>query len=130
MEISVHDNLLLSYVVDAQNREIHLHTQYPYGATPEQTDIVFAGVVAYDFEADNLMSILFDVEETTLEAIYEQHQARFERLRNYGWPTVNCGEKDEMLRAMHAQNIKGFEITSSLGLEGWVWAKSLEKRVK
>ena len=88
METSVHDNFLLSYFVDAENKEICLHTKYPYGEEQEQTDVIFVGVAAYHFESDNLMSIIFDVEETTLEATYLKHQTLFERLRNYAWPDL------------------------------------------
>ena len=128
MEISVHDNFLLSYFVDAENKEIHLHTKYPYGEEQEQTDVVFVGVAAYHFESDNLMSIVFDVEETTLEATYLKHQALFERLRDYAWPNTRCEDKEELLSSMREQGMKAYEITSSLGLEGFVWARSMVKR--
>ncbi len=128
MSVSVHDNFLLSYTVNAETKEIRLHTKYPYGDVEERTDVVFTEVAAYHFEADNLMTIIFDVEETTLEFIYEQHQGLFERLRNYAWPTVNCEGRDQLLKSMQENGVKAYSISSSLGLEGWVWAKGMFKQ--
>lgn len=127
MEISVHDNLLTSYTVDAENRQICLRTKYPYGEE-EKTEIIFSGVFTYYFEADNLQTIIFDVEESTLEVTYEQYQSLFGRLKNYGWPSTQPYSKEELFAMLRGQGVKAFEISSSFGLVGFVWAVSMEKR--
>jgi len=125
MNLSVHDNLLLSYSVNARLKEIRLHTStYPYDDPQEYVDVLFSGVVAYHFECDNFNNILFGVEEVSLEAIYDQYSEMFERLRKHGWPLLSCDTKEIMLQNLHQQEIKAYEISASLGLTGWVWARS------
>lgn len=135
---SVHDNFLLSYQVDAENKTICLRTKYLDGEREERTreertreeltDVVFSGVAAYHFEADNLMTILFDVEESTLEATYRKHRSLFERLKNYGWPNTECANAEQLLETMRESGVRAYEISSSLGLEGFVWAREMEIR--
>jgi hypothetical protein len=130
MEISIHDNYLLSYFVDAEKAEIHLHTAFLDGDANEYTDVIFAGVAAYHFESDNFKTILFDIHESELSDIYEGEQNLFERLKNYGWPTLKYESKEELLTLMQKRGVKGFVIHSSYGLSGWIWAKSMTKRPK
>jgi phosphoglycolate phosphatase-like HAD superfamily hydrolase len=127
MQKSVHDNVLLSYTVDAKKAQIVLHTAY---YDQERTDVIFLGVEAYDFECDNFQNILFDIEEVEPTSLYDKHLERFERLKNHGWPWISLEIKsrDELLHALRERGVRGFEISSTLGLEGWVWARSIEIR--
>lgn len=125
MALSVHDNVLLSYTVDAAGKQITLRTAYLDGATPEYTEVVFRGVLAYRFEKDNLETILFDVTEVPLDRLCEQDRAHFERLRIYGWPRVDCPSVAEFLILAAREGARGFELSSSLGMEGWVCAQEM-----
>lgn len=81
MEISVHDNTLHSYCVSADKKEIRLYTSYADKGLQEVSDVVFAGVVAYRFELDNFMTIIFDVDETNVDTIYANERDMFEHGR-------------------------------------------------
>lgn len=59
-EISVHDNLVLSYTIDSQEQRITLRTIFQEAEPPERTDVVFTGVLARHFECDTLRTILFE----------------------------------------------------------------------
>lgn len=126
MEISVHDNFILSYSVDAQQREIRLQTAYLDGDNNERTEVIFREVAAYNFECDNFSNVIFDIEEADLEYIYDENIALFERQRNYGWPCLR-NSRTEVLERMQRAGVRGFVIHSSSGLCGWVWAIEMEK---
>ncbi len=126
MDISIHDNSLLSYSVSAQKREIRLHTIFLDGERSEYTDVVFSGVVAYHFEHDDFQTILFDIIEANLEDIHDEYEFLFSQGRSYHWP-VDHDSRESLLRRMREQEIRAFDIQSSLGLSGWVWARNMTK---
>jgi hypothetical protein len=130
MDISVHDNYLLSYSVDAEKATICFYTAYLDGDANEHTDVIFDGVAAYHFECDNLQTILFDIYEAKVNDIYNEHEDLFDRFKNHGWPNLEYKTKEDLLKTMEEQAVKGFVIRSSLGLHGWIWAKSMTKRPK
>jgi hypothetical protein len=128
-KISVHDNSLLSYEVLCKKHEIHLHTAY-YDAEPhEYTDVIFSGVIAYHLVYDNLHTIIFDIEEVDIEKIYADNEDLFIHGKNHGWP-ISHKSKEELLLKMKDENIKGFVINSSYGVDGWVWAQNVIKTQK
>ena len=122
MDISVHDNRLLSYSVFSDKREIQIHTAFE----DELTDVIFTGVVAYHFEGDNFKTIIFDIYEVDLEETYNEYENLFLKLKNYGWIDANYESKDELIGKMNLQNIKAYNLHSSFGISGWVWAKNME----
>ena len=129
MDISVHDNRLLSYTVNCREREIILHTAFLDREPHEYTDVVFSGVAAYRFEGDNFSTIIFDVSEVELEDIYTRQREVFANAKNYGWPTP-YDSAEELLRGLRAENVKGFVINSSYGLDGWVWAREMTLKLR
>lgn len=91
MELSVHDNFLVSYEVLCEKREIRLHTEYrdvALDASYEYTDVIFKDVFAYHFQQDTLMNIIFDIEEVAVTDILSDDKTLFEAGRPYGWPRI------------------------------------------
>ena len=125
MEISIHDNNLLSYCVDAEKKKICLHTSYADPTLQEYTDIVFTGVAAYRFELDNFMTIIFDIYETKVEDIYVTDRELFEHGRKYCWPGTWNSSDESVLAYLIENEIKGYQLSASLGMVGWVLAKSM-----
>jgi hypothetical protein len=129
MEISVHDNHLLSYTVFSETREIRLQTFFPAYDEVEAkyTDIIFTGVMAYRFINDSFGTIITDVSETSVESIYEEYEDLLEAGRPYGWPGIwNDSENREADPAyLSAQGIKGFYLSAAIGMTGWVLAKEM-----
>ena len=72
MDISVHDNFLVSYEVLCRQREIRLHTEFRDKEPIECTDVIFRGVEAYHFDHDNFETIIFDITEVPVEDILVQ----------------------------------------------------------
>ena len=125
MELSVHDNFLLSYCVQTDKQEIHLHTVFPGQEPPELTNVVFTGVIGYHFEQDNFQTIIFGIDETEVEAIYAEDRKLFEYGRKYCWPGAWNTSDEAVLTYLIENEIKGFSLSSSLGMVGWVLAKSM-----
>lgn len=109
MDISIHDNSLLSYSISADKREIRPHAAFPDDERPEYTDVVFSGVVAYHSEHDK--GILFDIRD--------EYDPLFSQGRNYHWP-ADHDSKVSPLRRMREQEIRAFVILSSDGISGWI----------
>lgn len=126
-EISVHDNFLLSYHVDAEDERIVFRTEYRDGSEIEKTDVTFEGVSAYHFEGDIFTSIIFDMEEMAPSSIYKQYEDLFDRKKNYGWPK-NWKQKEESFEGYLTRlGLKSYWIQSSSGLDGFVIAKEMRK---
>lgn len=125
MEISIHDNRLLSYCVSGEAREIRLHTIYDDREPNEYTDVVFSGVVAYFFEQDNFGTIIFDVHETDVAKLYAAQKMQFEIGRKYCWPGAWNTSEQATLSHLVSYGTKAFELCSSIGMNGWVLAQSM-----
>jgi hypothetical protein len=123
-EPSIHDNKVLSYEVDGEHGKIVLHTRFDEANQLEYTDVVFEGVIAYKFQGDNFGNILFGIDEVPVSEIVEKDRVLFEEGSKYAWP----GPWNHSLRAClgHFQSkvVKGWEISSTYGLCGWVIAES------
>ncbi len=124
-DISVHDNFLISHTVNAEKKEIVLHTVFKDQNPHEYTDVTFSDVVAYHFENDNLRTILFDVIETTVESTLETDRFLLEKGRHYAWP-MTYETETELLEKTSKQGTKAFVIESSFGMTGWIWAKEMK----
>ncbi len=124
-EISIHDNFILSFTVDCQERRITLRTAFHDREPPEHTDIIFSDVAAHHFERSNLNTILFDVKEATPEKVYAAYRDVFERNKNYGWPEIHYQTEKELMAGLKAQSMKGFLISSSYGMDGFVLARAM-----
>src|SRR5262245_54138977 len=121
---SVHDNRITRYEVDSESRRITLHTTFGEGHPVEHTDIIFDGVLAYNFEGDNFGTIIFRVEEVPLPHLLQKNRRLFEDGKKYAWPGVWNESVEVSLRHFESNTAKAFEISSSFGMGGWVVAKS------
>lgn len=121
-DISVHDNRLLSYEVQCGSREIRLCTEYwAGGETRVLTDVVFTGVLAYDFRHDCVTgTIIFDLEEVSPGAIYQENGASFREGIRYGWPGDWAASPESAEHFFREQSLRGYELSASCGMSGWV----------
>jgi hypothetical protein len=124
-EISVHDNVLVSYEVNCERRSICLHTQFRDRGPPfELTDVIFTGVVAYQFEHDSTIgTILFDVEDVAAIQVWRENAASFRAGMPYGWPGEWADSEEAATLYFRENAIFGYIVASSCGLSGWILAK-------
>src|SRR5262245_26496910 len=122
MPASVHDNVLVSYEVLCEERKIVLHTEFRERKPPEQTRVVFTGVVAYRFENDTLGSILFDIETVPVGDLLQERRAEIQEAARFtAWPWAE--DLDAAPRLLAEKGVKGFVLSSSYGMTGWVLAQ-------
>lgn len=125
-DISVHDHFVYAYGVDCGGRRVVLHMVYP--GAERFVDVVFREVAAHWFEYARADSILFDVEEVDVEALVQEHAGVFEKSWRYGWPQMPySGDLKVLVERLRAGGVRGYEVSASLGLSGWVLAKSCER---
>ena len=127
---SIHDNKLLSYEVDGEHRRIVLHTRFALANELDHTDVVFEGVITYKFQGDNFGNILFGIEEVSVSKIIEENRVLFEDGSKYAWPGPWNDSFRACLAYVQSKPVKGYEISSSYGLSGWVIAESCSFEAK
>ncbi len=121
---SVHDNHVVGYSVDPVARRILLHTRSD-AARAEETDVIFDGVLAYHFQGDNFATVLFSVDEESLESTVESARDLFIRGVEHMWPGPWNESPEIALRYLRSEGAKAFRVSASYGMTGWVIARSL-----
>jgi hypothetical protein len=127
MEISIHDNLLISYEVLTDLRHIRFRTEFRDQTPIEKTDILFLGVEAYYFEGDNFSTIIFDIYEVPLEKLIIQEKHRFIEGIPYAWPGAWNDGKTDVLTYLNEKKVHAYSLASSYGMSGWVIASDMKK---
>jgi len=125
VEISVHDNLLLSYTIDAVEKRITLNTAYQDREPFEYTQVVFTGVLVYHFEGDNFSTILFDVTEVRSDEVVEAYKELFAARKNYGWLPFDYPTEGALKDQLNALNVRGYYVESSYGMQGFVLCEQM-----
>jgi hypothetical protein len=131
----VHDNWLYAHTVDHERCRVVLHTVYPHVEppdAPEWTDVVFDGVVVHHFQelrcgaGPDPACVLFDVGEADALEVLGRYADLLARCRNYGWPVPGCTDLDDLVVRLTAGGARCFEVRGVCGIEGFVFAASME----
>lgn len=125
MTRSIHDNVVYAYRVECQRRRIVLHTEFSASRSTEYTDVHFDEVVAHYFENESEQNILFGVEEVDLATLLRSAEPLFVERKKYWWPRIEWQTLDDLIAKLIARNTKAYEISTSLGLGGWVLGGSM-----
>lgn len=124
--VSIHDSLLTGYAVDGRSRTVLLHTEPHQGGGEAFVDVVFRGVVAYDFEGDCMLNIVFDIREVAPGEIVGDGAA-FEALwKQYGWPCGWDSRAETPEEFLNRAGARVFLLDCSYGMGGWIAAVSME----
>ncbi|MBJ8056135.1 hypothetical protein JDS87_30860 [Bacillus cereus] len=120
--VSVHDSTIISYQVNLEKEEIHIHT---LTESERNVYVIFSGVLAHFFETHLSGSIIFDIEKGQLLDFFKENKRLLEQQKNYCWPI--CYEDiKELEETLIKENYFYYNICASYGLSGWVLAKKLE----
>jgi len=127
MELSVHDNLLVSYEVRCDARAILLRTEHRGQLEPtEFVNVIFKGVQGYRFENDAFGNIILDVETVSIDQFLKEHGTEIsESYRMAGAPGPWAANLETASDFLLEQGIQGFILSSSHGLSGWVLAREI-----
>jgi hypothetical protein len=126
---SLHDDFVVSYEVNCETRQIKLcakrDPRLP-AINEEQTSrtIVFNGIEGYQFENDAFGNIIFSLAEIPVEQLLAEYGSRIaESYRLAGAPGSWAADLASATQVLKAKGIRGFILSSSYGLSGWVLAK-------
>lgn len=126
---SLHDDFLVSYAVNCETRQIKLHVKPDTRGNSRNEDriartITFKGVEAYQFENDAFGNIIFSLDAVTVGQILATYGARIEEsYRMAGAPGPWAADLASATETLTAKGVKGFILSSSYGLSGWILAK-------
>jgi hypothetical protein len=73
-------------------------------------------------------NVLFGVEEVDARFLLEPDHELLERTKNYGWPVNSYEGLDDLVAQLTVDGTRGFEVHGSVGLSGFVFARSMEFR--
>lgn len=119
----LHDNKILNYCVDLEHHTLCMDTQTEAGET---VSIHFTGLLAHRFENVISSNILFGMDEIDVDEFLQQYKDLLEEAMCYGFPAFTCRNTEELLGKMVQKRIRVFEVSSSLGLYGFVLAQGVE----
>lgn len=98
---------------------------WPYDQTKESKEIVFEGVAGYQFR-DAVGSVIFEIQERDLEGFLKEHEYEFlDGYRRIGFPQFWRGDIPATMAELKGMKI--WEISSSVGFEGYVVARSVSE---
>jgi len=121
----VHDNVIRAYSVDFEAETLNMNTVYITDYVHENTDVVFTGYLTHSFDCVMRGSIIFDILEYPSELFFKNEAVLLEEKKPFGWP-ISYETKSELIEYLQTHEYKIFEISSSLGLCGLVFAKQME----
>lgn len=120
---SIGDNGVLGYSVDVAARTIVIRTEYRDGqGLHELTDVHFDGVLGYSIR-DSLGGILLDICPIAIEPFLAKYAEQLREGAPYGWPFQ--GSTRDLLSWLQARGAVAFEISSSIGFDGFVVCKAM-----
>ncbi|WP_340019763.1 hypothetical protein [Paenibacillus sp. FSL H3-0457] len=125
---SLHDNIILSYEVDLENKRIRMRSRSSH-AVSKNMDVLFSGVMAHTFDTPLHGSIILDLDEWDIEHFIPYNRELLESGMGQGWP-VSYDSYDELQIRLIEEKYKYMVISSSYGLSGWVLAKNVEISVQ
>jgi hypothetical protein len=126
MATSIHDHHILELSINAPARTLRLRTAYPERSGPDFADIMFEGVEGYTFRGDALGTILFDIESVDAIGLYREYADEMQRAyANDGGHGPWARSESSAEAFLAGGHVQGFRVSSSIGLNGAVWARSL-----
>jgi len=127
--VSLHDHFVRQLLVDADAKQLRLQTAYPHHTGPQLAEAIFEGVAGYVMDGDALGTILFDVEEVDAMALFDRFAEKLTKsFRENGGHASWAESREHAERFFSTRVVRGFDITSSIGLTAAVWAHSLTTR--
>lgn len=116
---TIHDSIVQGYEVNFEEQYMQLHIQ---AVNEKLFTIHFKEYLAHEFKHSMSGSILMDIEEISVGEFLLANEEKFEELRGYCWP-VFFETVPQLIQYFREESIKCFIVFSSLGLNGFVFAK-------
>lgn len=119
----LHDSVILNYTVDFKEKTLTINTE---DDNFKINEVIFRNYLAHSFNNVVIDNIIFDIEEVSIENFIESNKKFLEDNIKYGFPSLHTNEGMIGLKnALKDNEYKVFEISSSLGLNGFIIAKEV-----
>jgi hypothetical protein len=128
---SLHDYFLISYEVHCESRRITLRARpdtRPHAPPDPASDciIVFEGVEGYHFRDDAFGNIIFSLTEISIDKVLFDYRSEIEEsYRMSGAPGPWADDLNAASAILGDKGVRGFALSSSYGLSGWILAKEV-----
>lgn len=119
----MHDDYIVSYSVDIEKKEVQINTCNH--ENEKRRVLLFSEVLTHAFNCILECNILFDVTENDVELFIKNNSVELEEMKNFCWP-INYDRVDELINYLVQNEYRYYVISSSLGMSGWVLAKSFD----
>ena len=122
MTISIHDGVIIGYSVSFLENELILDIET---VADEIVTVKFENYLAHDIQHVMAGSILFDIEEADLNTFFVENREQFGTI-NYMLGRFASVIRMNSNKTYKKNNYKCYVIFASLGLSGYVFAKSFK----
>ncbi len=121
-----HDDLIVGFSVDCEQRFIKLLGKQPaWRNDPRSWQMSFEDVVAYRLTNDAFGNILYDVRKISHSDFYSEYGSELRgSFVRHGAAGPWIEDKDSALLFLESHKIAAYQITSTLGLDGWILSTS------
>lgn len=121
---SFHDDYVIGYSVDCLSRCIEVKIGSPDWKGGGVRTLVFGDVERYHFENDAFGNIIASLEEVAVEHFLAEYREEIQRsFRMSGALGEWVNDFSGAPNLLGVRGTRGFILTSSLGLSGWILAK-------
>jgi hypothetical protein len=126
---SIHDHFITELAFKVNERQIRIRTAFPEKTGPDFTEVVFEGVEAYLFNGDAFGTILFDIEEVDPLMLYRDWAKELQDTFSRSGGSASWVESEaSAAEYLSGSEVRGYEVSCSIGLDGVVWARQLTIR--
>ena len=124
---SIHDTQVVAYSADSRAARLVLVLRDGPNEDAPVYELVFSGVVAHQFEYPLMPSWVFGLEELAAEELLVREWENFQQgTRLTGWPGAWADSLEQAKAYCAEHSLRGFDLESSYGFDGWVLAQSVE----
>jgi hypothetical protein len=119
---AAHSARVIGYTVDFPGRELRIHAE----RDDARVELCFAGLLAHQFDHAVRDNIIYDVTLMPMERFLKEERKRLVKALRYGFPAPAGHSIETLRRKLREKDYRVYEIRASVGLCGFVIAKSLK----
>lgn len=121
--ISLHDKLILSYYVNLDKDKIVF--QLKDRNLDNNIECIFHDVIAHHFENQIKNSIIFELDEDSIESFLKYNYKLLMKQKGSCWP-YDYDDINDLKQKLIENSYKYYTITPSYGMGGWVVSKGVQ----
>jgi hypothetical protein len=124
----LHDWEIVSVSSEPPEQRLTLAIQFPKrNGGADRAELVFEHVIGHFLEGELRQNVSSEVRELPVGAVLSAYAFLFRRERSSGWPLTSSDDAD-LSHKLAERGARAFEISSSVGLAGFVLARTVDVR--